>query len=185
MGKTITTYLIKSDPKGSRYYLISNRICKMMVIPRTEMSIVNEREEFKSPAFYILLGEDEWSRPEAYIGQTENFSDRIKSHENNKKFWNSALIFLSIAETLTKADVEFLEYKGISLAKKINTFILDENKQIPKRPSLPEYQRDTMEGFFNDCKFLTSFIGLKLFIAVDQNKEHRFYIHQNGINRVC
>ena len=54
MGKTITTYLIDGDPQGPQYVLISNKICKMVVIPRANISIVNERPELQTPAFYIL-----------------------------------------------------------------------------------------------------------------------------------
>lgn len=59
MGKTVTTYLIDGDPKGSQYVFISNKICQMFVIPRASLSILNERKDLQTPAFYILLGEDE------------------------------------------------------------------------------------------------------------------------------
>lgn len=74
MGKTITTYLMTGDPKGAQYVLISNRVCKMIMIPRSELSTVYEREELKTPSFYILLGQDEDANPMAYIGQTEDFT---------------------------------------------------------------------------------------------------------------
>ena len=32
MGKTVTTYLIDGDPKGTQYVFICNRICQMDVI---------------------------------------------------------------------------------------------------------------------------------------------------------
>ena len=32
MGKTITTYLIDGDPKGTQYVFISNKICQKYVI---------------------------------------------------------------------------------------------------------------------------------------------------------
>ena len=44
MGKTITTYLIDGDPKGTQYVFISNKICQMYVIPRSNLSILNERQ---------------------------------------------------------------------------------------------------------------------------------------------
>lgn len=34
MGKTVTTYLIDGDPKGTQYVFISNKICQMYVISR-------------------------------------------------------------------------------------------------------------------------------------------------------
>ena len=33
MGKTVTTYLIDGDPKGTQYSFISNKICQMFVVP--------------------------------------------------------------------------------------------------------------------------------------------------------
>ena len=61
MGKTVTTYLIDGDPKGTQYVFISNKICQMYVIPRSNLSILNERQELQTPAFYGTLGTDECS----------------------------------------------------------------------------------------------------------------------------
>ena len=64
---------------------------------------------------------------------------------------------------MTKADVQYLEHKAIDEARKANTFVLNENKQTPKAPNLPEYQKDAMDEFFEDIKFLTSFTGCTIF----------------------
>ena len=114
MGKTVTTYLIDGDPKGTQYVFISNKICQMYVIP---------------PAFYILLGEDEATKPKAYIGETENFRERVKDHDSKKAFWQKALLFISKDAAMTKADVQYLEHRAIAEAKTSNTFVLNENKQ--------------------------------------------------------
>ena len=45
MGKTVTTYLIDGDPKGTRYAFISNKICQMFVVPRSNLSYLNEQEK--------------------------------------------------------------------------------------------------------------------------------------------
>ena len=37
MGKTVTTYLVDGDPKGTRYAFISNKICQMFVVPRSNL----------------------------------------------------------------------------------------------------------------------------------------------------
>lgn len=34
MGKTVTTYLIDGDPKGTQYSFISNKICLMQENPK-------------------------------------------------------------------------------------------------------------------------------------------------------
>ena len=49
MGKTVTTYLIDGDPKGTQYAFISNKICQMFVVPRSNLSYLNGRKNCKSP----------------------------------------------------------------------------------------------------------------------------------------
>lgn len=180
MGKTITTYLIDGDPKGTQYIFISNKICQMWVIPRANLSVLNKRTELQTPAFYILLGEDENTKPKAYIGETEDFKERVRYHDSKKTFWQKALIFISKDAAMTKADVQYLEHRAISEARKANAFVLDENKQTPKAPNLPEYQKDSMDEFFEDIKFLTSFTGCNIFDIIEIKKEHLFYAKSRG-----
>lgn len=175
------------DPKGAQYVLISNRVSKMIMIPRSELSTVYEREELKTPSFYILLGQDEDANPMAYIGQTEDFTERVRQHGNKKKFWNKAIIFISIGGAMTKADVEYLEYKGYRLANKVKRYNLTENKQEPKKPHLPEHQQDAMDDYFEDCKFLTSFIGCNLFEEEkkeDTTGQLTFYLTRRNCNAI-
>lgn len=56
MGKTVTTYLIDADPKGTQYVFISNKICQMYVIPRSNLSVLNERLELQTPSFLHPIG---------------------------------------------------------------------------------------------------------------------------------
>jgi len=175
MGKTVTTYLIDGDPKGTQYAFISNKICQMFVVPRSNLSYLNTQEKLQKPAFYILLGEDEATKPQAYIGETENFRERVKDHDSKKSFWQKALIFVSKDADMTKADVQYLEHKAITEAKKAKAYVLSDNKQTPKAPNLPEYQQDSMDEFFEDVKFLASFIGCNIFEVSQPKAEHLFY----------
>ena len=176
MGKTVTTYLIDGDPKGTQYAFISNKICQMFVVPRSNLAYLNSQEKLQKPAFYILLGEDETTKPQAYIGETENFRERVKDHDSKKTFWQKALIFVSKDADMTKADVQYLEYKAIELARKANAYVLSDNKQTPKSPNLPEYQKDSMDEFFDDVKFLASFIGCNIFEIAQPKSEHLFFL---------
>lgn len=176
MGKTVTTYLIDGDPKGTQYAFISNKICQMFVVPRSNLSYLNSQEKLQKPAFYILLGEDEATKPQAYIGETENFRERVKDHDSKKTFWQKALIFVSKDADMTKADVQYLEYKAIEQARKANAYVLSDNKQTPKAPNLPEYQKDSMDEFFDDVKFLASFIGCNIFEIAQPKSEHLFFL---------
>lgn len=182
MGKTVTTYLIDGDPKGTQYAFISNKICQMFVVPRSNLSYLNTQEKLQKPAFYILLGEDESTKPQAYIGETENFKERVKDHDSKKAFWQKALIFVSKDADMTKVDVQYLEHKAIAEAKKANAFVLSDNKQIPKAPNLPEHQRDSIDVFIEDVKFLASFIGCNIFEVSQPKEEHLFYTKGRGCN---
>ncbi|MFI3248799.1 MAG: GIY-YIG nuclease family protein [Rikenellaceae bacterium] len=180
MGKTITTYLIDGDPNGAQYLFISNKICKMVIVPRANLSIINERDELNTPAFYILLGENDAMSPEAYIGETESFKERVKDHDYKKDFWQKALIFISKDGAMTKADVQYLEHRAFAEAKRANRYSLGNNKQTPKAPNLPEHQKDSMDEFFEDIKFLTSFVGCNIFEVVEEKEKHIFNLKGRG-----
>ena len=180
MGKTVTTYLIDGDPKGTQYAFIRNTTCQMFIVPRSNLSYLNTQEKLQKPAFYILLGEDETTKPQAYIGETENFRERVKDHDSKKAFWQKALIFVSKDADMTKADVQYLEHKAIVEAKKANAFILTDNKQTPKAPNLPEYQQDSMDEFFEYVKFLAAFSGCTIFEVSQPKAEHLFYTKGRG-----
>ena len=174
MGKTITTYLLDGNPQGVQNIFISNKICNLMLIPRSSLDIINRRDELKRPAFYILLGEDDYQQPKAYLGETENFADRIKEHDYKKKFWQKALVFISKDSTMTKADVQYLEHIAVALAKQTKRYNIEENKQIPKAPNVPEHQKSSIEEYFEDVKLLTSFVGCIIFEKSEQKGKHIF-----------
>ena len=162
-GKTITTYLVDSNPQGIKIAFISNRICQCLAIPRGMLKEAGERPELHFPSLYLLLGEDENDEKRAYIGETENFLARIVEHNRLKDFWNEALVFSARDKSLNKADVKYLEYLAIQQVKKTGGYRLDENKSFPIKPSMPEHQRDTVIEFFQDVQMLSSFLGYRLF----------------------
>lgn len=171
MGKTITTYLIKGEPTGPRYVFLDDSTCKMFVIPRSEIKVINDyKEQLSQPALYILLGEDTDGKPKAYVGSTDDFSQRILQHDNKKDFWSRVLVFISATNTFDKADSLYLEYLGFELASKVGRYILSDNKQIPKAPTMPEWKRDTADKIFETIKTLTSFVGCPIFAQVEDTK---------------
>lgn len=188
MGKVITTHLVDGNPRGVRNVFISNKICNMYVIPRQQINEANANPDIQleQPAFYILLGgEDDFaSMPQAYIGQTENFKDRVKSHEAKKEFWNTALVFIAKDNSLTKADVQFIEAKAIRTAKKAKSYQLSENKTIPTPPNLPPHLRDAVSEFIEDIELLTAFMGCTIFLnataKTDFSKDETFHFKSRG-----
>ena len=111
--------------------LSGNKICQIVCDP-TVVIFQYDALNYQTPSFYILLGEDETTKPKAYIGETENFRERVRDHDSKKTFWQKALLFISKDAAMTKADVQYLEHKAIAAAKSSYTFVLNENKQTPK-----------------------------------------------------
>ena len=48
------------------------------------LSILNKRNELQTPAFYILLGEDEATKPKAYMEKQKTLRERVRDHESKK-----------------------------------------------------------------------------------------------------
>jgi hypothetical protein len=180
MGKSIITYLIDSDPQGARYVTIGNRPCQMFVVPKSVFSTINQRPELQQPAFYILLGEDESQMEKAYLGQTENFMNRVKDHNTKKLFWQKALIFIANNKSIDKGDVLYLEHLAVEQATIAKRCRFEENKQKPKAPTLTEYQTDIIRDFFEDVKLLTGFVGCNIFEVVKKSEKHIFTIKDRG-----
>lgn len=161
-GKVITTHLRTGDPNGIRTVFISNKICEMIVFPKSEFEMVSKLDESSRPALYILLGEDENGVAQAYIGETTNGVQRINNHKNHKLFWNKCLMFVAKDNSINKADVLYLERKSIELATDCSQYgVL--NEKPGNEISLSNYQQDIMDEFFDDVRLLASFIGCPIF----------------------
>lgn len=166
MGKTIITHFLEGTPKGIQSVQISNKTIMGFVIPRAEIKKMRDLDELAgSPSLYFLLGEDNNTQPQAYIGQSDDFLSRVIDHNQKKDFWNKALVFISQAGTLNKADVMYLEFLALQHAKANDVYRLGDNKQNPKEPKLQRHSKDTLNDFFTDVKFITEFLNYPLFKA--------------------
>lgn len=183
---TITTYLKEGIPQGARRVFKDNSPYSLWLIPRASLEIIKGRNEFNTPAFYILLGKDEDKdenkKMDAYLGETDNFAVRVKDHDYKKEFWEKALIFHSVNNNngLTKVDVQYVEHLAIKLAKEVGAFDLKENKQIPKEPNLPEHKKSTNVDFFKEIMLLTAFVGCNIFVKREQKDKVIFFIKQRN-----
>ena len=61
----------------------------------------------------------------AYVGEGEDISARIKSHDVNKDWWTAAILVTTAGNKLNKAHVRYLEARLIEEARKIGRTPLD------------------------------------------------------------
>lgn len=162
MGKTVTTLLYDGKYNGPQMSILAGTNCKMYVISRQDLDFIANHDEMKNPALYVLIGSEN-GVPAAYVGQTDDFSHRIKDHDYKKPFWTTALAFMSEGSPMTSNEVKYLEFLAYEAATKAGTYSTDENKQNIRKPTLKQWDEDPIRSFFENCRFLADFRGYHVF----------------------
>lgn len=159
IGKSIRVYLADSTVAGIRYAELVNWTGQAVACPRNRLSELGSWPEAAKPGVYLLfearLGD---SKPLAYIGESENVTERLTNHDRKKEFWNEVVIFSSKDENLTKAHVKFLESALAGLAKQADRYEL-ENGNTPTESSLPRADRDAMAEFIENIRMVLGTLG--------------------------
>lgn len=162
MATTIYTYLHNDDLNGSRIVSMDDCMCKLYNIMRDDSDFMKDFEkDLQSPALYILVNREE---SKAYIGETDDFIKRISHHIIQKDFWKEVLVFLGTNEgTLSKTEVQYLEYLALEKAKSAHSFDLSENTQGGKIPHMNVMQKGKTDKFFKYVQFLAKFVECRIF----------------------
>ncbi len=178
-SKTIQIFLKDADPSGVKIAELSLSTARVYVIPRDKLSFATNRPELRRPGVYLLFDDD---RTSVYIGESENFTARIKGH-GTKDFWRWALVATSKDKSLDKADVKFLEYHIIS--KAIEAGRMDVvNTNVPSPNSLHEFKEADVLGFFDDVELLISTLGFNIFEPHKDTPETNKGSITNGSSKV-
>ena len=161
MAKTIHTVLYDDVLDGSKIVTMDNCVCQLYDIKRDYDALIRDsKENLAKPALYVLLNRN---AHKAYIGETDDFSQRIASHMLKKEFWDEALAFMANDNSLTTTEVRYLESLSYEVAKAAGVYDLSENTQVPKRPYVQTIQEYKIKDFFYYVKLLTKFVGCNVF----------------------
>ena len=154
----------------------STKSCECFVLPRDKVAEVAKKESrLQQYGFYILLGRDKNMKPMAYIGQTNDFTNRVSDHKQKKDFWDTALVFVSKSDEIFPSEALYLEYLGWKSAKEAGNYIIENSKDI-NEPHLSADKQNEMELFFEDIQFLTRFYGCKVFDKPEKQPVPENYI---------
>lgn len=161
MATTIYTYLHNDDLNGSRIVSMDDCMCKLYNIMRDDANFMKDFEkDLQSPALYILINKE---LSKAYIGETDDFIKRIFQHISKKVFWEEVMVFLGNEDTLSKTEVQYLEYLALEKAKQVGSYDLSENTQSGKIPHMNVIQKGKTDKFFKYVQFLAKFVGCDIF----------------------
>jgi len=161
--KTLQIFLPEGNPAGIRVAELTTRIVQAVAVPRTRLGEFFERDESKHIGVYFLFGgDDETTKPLAYIGQTEDLKQRLKKHDSTKEFWNLAVIIISRTHSFTQAHIRWLEWHSIRMASEANRYRLD-NGNAGSEPFVTEPIRADLEEIFETASLLLESLSFPLF----------------------
>ena len=162
-GFSIKIFLPDGEPDGLRIVEKSNWTGQAIIVPRPRYKAARARNQLNRTGVYVLTAPLESDDlPTVYIGEGDPVCPRLDSHLANKDFWTSATVFSSKDMNLSKAHVQYLESRLISLAHEAKRCTLDNGNQ-PTLPSLSEADIADMETFLGEMLLIFPVLGVSVF----------------------
>jgi hypothetical protein len=161
--KTLQVFLPQGTPAGIQIAELTTRIVQAISVPRTHLKEFFVRQEAQYVGTYYLFGgEDDGSKPLAYIGQTEDLKQRLRQHDASKEFWTTAVIIVSRTQSFTQAHIRWMEWNSIAKSKEANRYQLD-NGNLSSEPFVTEAIRADLWEIFETGSLLLQSLGFPLF----------------------
>ena len=161
--KTLQVFLPEGTPAGIQIAELTTRIVQAISVPRTHLKQFFERPEAQYVGTYFLFGgDDDSSKPLAYIGQTEDLKQRLRMHDAKKEFWTRAVILVSRTQSFTQAHIKWMEWHSIAEAVKANRYKL-ENGNLASEPFVTEAILADLHEIFETGSLLLQSLGYPLF----------------------
>lgn len=162
IGRSLELYYIDGRPDGMLTAELFNWTGHVLMAPRTQIAEALVRPEASYAGVYLLIGEQE-GEPRAYVGESEDISARIRSHDVRKEWWTSAVLITAAANKLNKAHVRYLEARLIAEARTIGRVPLD-NGTNPSLAALSEADVAKMEAFLENLFIVLPAVRVDMFI---------------------
>lgn len=165
---TIRIFVPDGDPDSLRIVDRMNWTGTGLAFSRNKWKEIRERDEFKQPGVYILVGYkgDEDELLTIYIGQGDEVRKRLNVHHQGqgKEFWNRGIVFVSSSNSLNRAHILWLEYALIRLAKEKRLCQL-ENSDEPQEPRLTEAEVADTKAFLQEILQILPLLNLHVFAS--------------------
>ncbi len=161
-GRSLELFYIDGHANGMLTAELDNWTGHVLMSPRIQLGEALKRAEPKCTGVYLLLGEQD-GEPLAYIGEGDDISKRLKSHDLTKDWWTSVVFITTAGNKLNKAHVRYLEARLYAKAKQIARVPLA-NGAVPSVPSLSEADIAKMESFLDNLLIVLPALRVDMFI---------------------
>ncbi len=161
-GKSLRMFVTGNSPRSLKKITEFNWSGYAFYGTREQLNQLSKRTESEATGVYFLLSDINSEMVQMYVGETENFTQRIKNHHQTKDWWTHFIVFQSEGSSLNKAHVRYLEY---IFWKKANssTEIQLMNDQNPKMPKLAEEDMADLTIFEENILFILEAMNLGYF----------------------
>lgn len=134
-GVTLRVFLVDGTPQGLRVVDRTLWTGTCLAFARAGYAEARQRREVRQTGVYVLVGQDENSRPRVYVGEGDDVRVRLDSHQREKDFWTHGYVLTTKDDSLNKAHVRWLEARLLQIAAEAGTADLD-NGTAPLLPYL-------------------------------------------------
>lgn len=184
--KKISIYLHEGLPRGVRSAGIDQWSGKAVAGPRNALNeIFNLLDEYNynGSSLYFLIGQqNKTDLPLVYIGETDQFKDRIKQHNKNKDWWEDVVIFFSSDSSFTTTGSKYLESICIERIGKMGYSVLDNNTK-PSTRTISLEERSGLEEFYKNVTMVIPLLGHNIVINEEEKTEEEiFFCNRKGID---
>lgn len=162
-GRSLELFFIDGSAEGMLAAEVFNWTGHVLRFPRTRLQEALRRAEATFAGAYILLGEDENGDSLAYVGESEELGHRIRTHDTQKDWWDTAVLITTTAGNLNKAHVRYLESRLVAEARLVGRANL-KNGTTPSLARLSESGRANMEAFLEYVFLVLPAIRVDLFV---------------------
>lgn len=163
-GKQVRLFLVDGTPGGLMTAEIMNWTGHVLKGKREKLAEIRNRPEARRTGVYLLLGEDEEQGGRvAYLGQSDDVSNRLVQHDAKKDFWDEVVVVTSKDTNITSAHVRYLESRLIRLAKAIGRVPLINGNEPSGGADLPEADASDMDYFIEQVRILLPVLGVDIF----------------------
>lgn len=180
-GKSLRVFVTGDSPRSLKKITEFNWSGHAFYGTREQLRQLAKRTESETTGLYFLLSDINSEMVQLYVGETENFLKRIKSHHQSKDWWTHFIVFQSEGSSLNKAHVRYLEYIFWDKANQ-STQIQLMNDQNPKCPKLAEEDQADLKIFEDNILFILEAMNLSYF---SNNKAFGLQDNANASEYVC
>jgi hypothetical protein len=161
-GKSLRVFVTGSSPRSLKKITEFNWSGYAFYGLREQLRQLSDQEESGTTGIYFLLSGINTEMIQMYVGETENFLQRIKNHHQKKDWWTHFIVFQSEGNSLNKAHVRYLEYIFWKKAEESAQIQLM-NDQNPKMPNLSKEDVADLQIFEDNILYILEAMNLGYF----------------------